>query len=251
MDNIKIIDISNNYSYSNKNNKLSKKQLYKEILSSSNKVKDIIKNRKKTRRFDYLNTIPLKENNNLRSQPPPYQYIESVSNKNFIPIKQNTELYHYPHSISKNDIVQPIHTSTICTQHIKHTSKYSKPPKTIDTYFKSHPKDNYFNPKKSSSSSSIKINRTPSPNNITSSNLINKFNKDTLVKVIKIIYMLQNNEETLTLHKIIRKLNRFKIIQILFALRLLNKNSNAPIDLLKNSLFNYITGNVKIVRNNE
>ena len=55
MDTIKVIDLSSGYN--NKSKKLSKKQIYKEILSSSDRVKDIISRRKKTKRFDYLNTI--------------------------------------------------------------------------------------------------------------------------------------------------------------------------------------------------
>ena len=61
MESFKIIDISGSSS-SKPKKKLSKKQIYKEILSSSDKVQEIINNRKKTKRFDYLNTIPkLKE----------------------------------------------------------------------------------------------------------------------------------------------------------------------------------------------
>ena len=55
MDSIKVIDISS-LSSKSKKKKLTKKQLYKEILSSSDKVKEIINNRKKTQRFDYLNS---------------------------------------------------------------------------------------------------------------------------------------------------------------------------------------------------
>ena len=35
--------------------------MYKDILSSSNKIKEIIQNRKKSKRFDYLNSFPLKK----------------------------------------------------------------------------------------------------------------------------------------------------------------------------------------------
>ena len=58
--------------------------------------------------------------------------------------------------------------------------------------------------------------------------------------------MLHNNNNTIKLHKIIRKMHKFQILQILFALRLITKYSNAPIDLLKNTIFNFITGNVRI-----
>ena len=250
MDNIKVINLSNNYSSSNKNKKLSKKQIYKEILSSSDKVKEIINKRKKTRRFDYLNTIPLKEKSASHQQQQPYQHIESISNNNFIPIKP-------PPIIKPSPITAPIFkykSKSKPNPKPKPISENTHPPKTIDTYFK--PKSNIYptctltkNINHTYTHPHFKRHRTPSPKNITSSCFTKKFDKVKLVKIIKIMYLLQNNDETIKLHKIIRKLNRFQIIQILFAFRLLNKNSNAPIDLLKNSLFNYITGNVKIIRN--
>ena len=55
MENIKVIDIDFGKSKVNSNKKkMSKKQLYKEILSSSDRVKDIINKKKKTRTFDIL-----------------------------------------------------------------------------------------------------------------------------------------------------------------------------------------------------
>jgi len=62
------------------------------------------------------------------------------------------------------------------------------------------------------------------------------------------MYGLNNIDETVKLHKIIRKLNKIQTNQILFALRLINKNSSAPTSMLKNTLFNYITGQIKIIR---
>ena len=61
MDNIKVIELAGD----KKKRKLSKKQMYKDILSSSNKIKEIIQNRKKSKRFDYLNSFPLKKMTNL------------------------------------------------------------------------------------------------------------------------------------------------------------------------------------------
>ena len=58
MDGVKVIDISSMSSNKNKTKKLTKKQMYKQILSSSDTVKEIINNRKKTCRFNYLNTLP-------------------------------------------------------------------------------------------------------------------------------------------------------------------------------------------------
>ena len=77
MESFKIIDISGNSSKKPKK-KFSKKQIYKEILSSSDKVQEIISNRKKTKRFDYLNMIP-----KIKEQPPPQQDIptQTISNE--------------------------------------------------------------------------------------------------------------------------------------------------------------------------
>ena len=86
MDSVKVIDISSLSNKSKSKKKLTKKQLYKEILSSSDKVKEIISNRKKTQRFDYLNsqsypTIKPKIKLNLESKN---DITKNVDNKNSI-----------------------------------------------------------------------------------------------------------------------------------------------------------------------
>ena len=72
--------------------------------------------------------------------------------------------------------------------------------------------------------------------------------KKKLLELISILYDLNNLDEIVKLHKVIRKLNKIQTNQILFALRLINKSSLAPTAMLKNALFNYITGQIKIIR---
>ena len=55
-----------------------------------------------------------------------------------------------------------------------------------------------------------------------------------------------NNEKIRNIFIYINKCNRYQVIQTLYSLRLIKKNSKAPIKLLKYLLINYFTQNIKV-----
>ena len=230
MDTIKVIDLSSSYSSNTK--KLSKKQIYKEILSSSDRVKDIISRRKKTKRFDYLNTIPLKQSDTPQHKPNPQQH--------FVPIQQpiyTTE--------SKKNIVfgQPVKV-----QENKTRRKRSMDKKRSYNKIKSNDKkiSDFFEETKRTPNT---ISKIPKKKHHKQERSIPKsLNQTQIIEIIKIIYKLNDLEEFTKLHKVIRRLNKLQTNQILFALRLIKNKSNAPVALLKNTLLNFVTGNVKVYR---
>ena len=286
MDNVKIIDLS-----SNKKQKLSKKQFYNDLLSNTEKVKEIINRKKKTKRFDYLNTIPLKKNRvelNEKKLPKEIPSNPSPKNKNVYNFKCNS-----PTNSSK--LIKP--NAKYVSFKEPQTNKPTRPavnlPKTNDTKepklkheheLKQKGIDNYFKPispkpnimKSPNNRANIKKqkpNIMKSPNNRPKINkqqhtkrkspnirkstqkqhknvkrLSNPktFTQEQLIYIIKVMYKLNELEDILRIHKLIRRLNKIQINQCLFALRLIKKNSNAPIAMLKNSLFNYITANIII-----
>lgn len=305
MDNIKIIDLS-----SNKKQKLSKKQFYSDLLSNTEKVKEIINRKKKTKRFDYLNTIPLKKNlvelnkkkitKEITSNP-------SSKNKNLNKSTYNSSKIIKPtakYVSFKETNTNKIEKSTINSPKIKINDKESEPKlkqKGIDNYFKpitttqnikkspsnkqysrqrkSHNnkqqqrqqrspnnKQNPHQRKSSNNKQQQRQRRSPhnkqqprqrkSPNNKqyprqhqnNNKRLSNPktFTQEQLVYIIKVMYKLNEIDDILRIHKLIRRLNKIQINQCLFALRLIKKKSSAPIAMLKNSLFNYITANVII-----
>ena len=242
MDTIKVIDLSSSYSSNTK--KLSKKQIYKEILSSSDRVKDIISRRKKTKRFDYLNTIPLKQN--VSTQPIP-------SHQQFTPIKQPI-----PSHQQFTPIKQPIHTTEskknivfgqpVKVQENKTRRKRSMDKKRSYTKIKSNDRkiSDFFEETKRPPNN---ISKIPKKKHHKQERSIPKsLNQTQIIEIIKIIYKLNDLEEFTKLHKVIRRLNKLQTNQILFALRLIKNKSNAPVALLKNTLLNFVTGNVKVYR---
>ena len=255
MDTIKVIDLSSGYN--NKSKKLSKKQIYKEILSSSDRVKDIISRRKKTKRFDYLNTIPLKSPQPQQPQQQPPQQQQQPQQQ---PQQSQQQPPQQPRPITPAPIV-----STQINKHTNSDINLIKPIKsfpTQNTDIKSHPKaikpkKVTINKKNSSKEKKIidfftsdknqrKIPKKKQHKQERSSP--KSFNQNQIVELIKIIYKLNQLEEFIKLHKLIRRLNKLQTNQLLFALRLIKNKSNAPVALLKNTLFNFVTGNVKVYR---
>ena len=212
MDNIKVIEINSSSLTSTRANKkkLSKKQLYKEILSSSDRVKDLISKKKKSKRFAYLIQQP--------SPPPQSRPIQQPS-----PPPQSRPIQ----QLSQPS--RPLHN----TPTRRRVRSKSPEPNKITKYFK--------NPKSPTRHKSQRSNppRRSNPRTLT---------KSQIVELISLMYQLNNIEETVKLHRIIRKLNKIQTNQTLFALRLINNNSNAPIAMLKNTLFNYISGQIKIIK---
>lgn len=266
MESFKIIDISGSSSQKPKK-KLSKKQIYKEILSSSDKVKEIINNRKKTKRFDYLNMIP--KISNEKTEVPP-QYNEETR-------EQESNNYEKP----KSTIGQDTSPSQTIKKIRKPRVKRSKTPKNnlkdskINDYFKPNLNQTTIENKivEQAQQSVVehlqsKIKRQPSPNNfkpipiknetkktitkhINHSNIQLKsqpkqFTQNQIRDLIKIFIKLNSLNQYYKIHKTIRRLNKIKVNQLLFALRLIKKFSNAPDNMLKTTLFNYLTSDIRV-----
>lgn len=276
MESFKIIDISGSSSQKPKK-KLSKKQIYKEILSSSDKVKEIINNRKKTKRFDYLNMIPKISNETTESPP------QSNTENNKETREQESNNYENPKP--KSNLEQ----DTSPTQTIKkirkprvkrtNTSKNNLKESKINDYFKPNFNQTSIENKivEQAQQSVVehlqsKIKRQPSPiqisNNFepipikndtkkTISKQINhsniqlksqpkQFTQNQIKDLIKIFIKLNSLNQYYKIHKTIRRLNKIKVNQLLFALRLIKKFSNAPDNMLKTTLFNYITSDIRV-----
>ena len=265
MESFKIIDISGSSSQKPKK-KLSKKQIYKEILSSSDKVKEIINNRKKTKRFDYLNTIPKISNETPKEepkQPPTFAPVNSTNKTepkvDFNSTSLTTSQSHPTKKARKprvkrtktpknnlkdskiNDYFKPdIKQSTIETKIVEHAqqsvvehlqSKIKKQP--LPKQISSKPKPTLL--KKQAGEPNVQLKSQPK-----------QFTQTQIRDIIKIFIKLNSLNQYYKIHKTIRRLNKIKVNQLLFALRLIKKFSNAPDNMLKNTLFNYITSDIRV-----
>ena len=68
--------------------------------------------------------------------------------------------------------------------------------------------------------------------------------KNKLLEIIKLLNKNKNSDNKVLI--ILKRLNKEFIIDILLALNLIKKRSNAPKKLLENILFSYITSNIII-----
>lgn len=203
-----------------------KKRIYRDILSSSENIKNIIKNRKK-----------------LYNKQQNYE----IGNKPDIP-KINVILRKSPVSNEKKEI----------KKEIKGKSKQKK----VQFYFnpekeKEHPKEKdkpkqpktkkvpleFFKPKFKQKYQNQKIkNFFNNQKKIE----VRIFTKEDIVRFIKTLMALSNKDQNIQVHRYIRKLNKYQTIQILFAVKLIKRKSNAPEKMLKNILFNYFTSSINI-----
>ena len=283
MESFKIIDISGNSSKKPKK-KLSKKQIYKEILSSSDKVKEIINNRKKTKRFDYLNMLPKisnepeKENKQESSQETTTKKTELISSNS--KSEQTTEAQINPkaesNQMQSTPEIAPI--KKIRKPRVKRnkTPKNNMKDSKINDYFKPDIKQTSIENKIVEKAQQTvvehlqsKIKRQPSPkenksrfkpikpvkpNKEKEANYTNvqlksqpkQFTQNQIKDILKIFIKLNSLNQYYKIHKTIRRLNKIKVNQLLFALRLIKKFSNAPDNMLKNTLFNYITSDIRV-----
>lgn len=265
MESFKIIDISGSSS-SKPKKKLSKKQIYKEILSSSDKVQEIINNRKKTKRFDYLNTIPkLKEEepeqqiNVPKSIPEPKpipQSIkivqpkpepESVKESTKKPRKSGVKRQRTPKNDSNlkdskiNQYFKPVNTQNLIENKMVEKAQQSIIEHLQSSVKKSvSPKNKIDKPKLQRQPKSTTIRKQPLRS------YPKQFTQTQIKEIIKILIKLDSLKQYSKIHKTIRRLNKLKVNQLLYALRLIKKYSNAPDNMLKNTLFNYITSDIKV-----
>lgn len=274
MESFKIIDISGSSSKKPKK-KLSKKQIYKEILSSSDKVKEIINNRKKTKRFDYLNMIPKisnetpQETNTNQELPSNNSKPEDTTEAQINPKDKSNQMQSNPETEPIKKIRKPRVKRNKTPKNNMKDSKindYFKPDlrqtsienkivekaqQTVVEHLQSEikrqplPKEiKYkFNPTKP-----VKSNREENLaySNVQLKSQPKQFSQNQIKDILKIFIKLNSLNQYYKIHKTIRRLNKIKVNQLLFALRLIKKFSNAPDNMLKNTLFNYITSDIRV-----
>ena len=72
----------------------------------------------------------------------------------------------------------------------------------------------------------------------------NNINKESLIKLFRTI--LNTNDISLT-NKFIRIINKRQTCLLLYFLQITKNNSKAPLPLLKNLLYNYLTSTIRII----
>jgi hypothetical protein len=257
MDGVKVIDISS--MSSNKNKKLTKKQMYKQILSSSDTVKEIINNRKKTCRFNYLNTIP-----KLQSEPNSSQIKKQpVKTKPVEVTPKPVEVTPKPVEVTPKPV--EVTPKPVENKFMPIIDNNNKTQMKINRYFKIQAKAYESKKQKKKSvtfSNKVKVLNVDKKTNVNKINKFGnietkqiklnrqpkKFTEKHILEIINILLKLNKLDQYNKIHKTIRRINKLQINQLLFALRLIKKYSNAPENMLKNTLFNYITGSIKITR---
>jgi chemotaxis protein histidine kinase CheA len=293
MESVKVIDISSLSNKSKSKKKLTKKQLYKEILSSSDKVKEIISNRKKTHRFDYLNsqsypTITsnqkqetkenIKNNKNLEGVNQKKEVIsekpkapEKYKKKIRSPKKRSSKSKDFEDKNSEKAKITNYFKKELATKQVTFTEnanqsiKNSKNEVNLDqqtdnkSMNENSKEDTLPNPEQTIISALQKTKpilkknnqkfspKRKSPKNQVQRSKIKKFNDKQIIDLLTILIKLNKLGEIIKIHRTIRRINKYQVNQLLYSLRLIKKWSNAPVNMLKNTLFTYITGDIKIV----
>ena len=208
--------------------KPSKKQLYNDILSSSKKVKDIIKKTKVNKnRYNNYKNHPEIEFNELNSPKITLDDTKKPKVKFIDPEISSTKT-------KSPQIFKPKKTKCNKQNFIKFDNLIKKTLKNIpNSKYKSKKMDNNCN-------ASLKYVNNHKKKNIRLFTLkeINKF--------INVLTYYGEYEQFQNIHKYIKKLNKYQTNQILQNLGIINGKSNAPIKMLKNILYNYFCCNLII-----
>ncbi len=213
---IKVVKIDE---LSKKTPKTKYKNKYEAMLDSSEKIREILK-----KKFQSKKNNSFKEQFNISKQKPIEKPIQSIK-----PIEKQIEK---PiQSIESMQSIKPIES----TQSIKPIEK--KNPKEFK-------KPHYRTQKRSK----IKI-KDMDQKTIDSifkdiSEKKNNINKESLLKLFRTI--LNTNDISLT-NKFIKIINKRQTDLLLYFLHITKNNSKAPLPLLKNLLYNYLTSNIRII----
>ena len=209
----------------NKSSK-NKKRLYRDILSSSENIKNIIKNRKKlyNQEHEIGNKPDIPKLNVILKKSP----VETKKYENIIHKQKQKNVHFYfkeqpEQEKNQKNMIQEQEKSRQSKQTKKHKLDFFKP-KFIQKYRNNKKIKEYFN-----TSTEIRI-----------------FTKTDIIRFIKTLLILSGKNHSIQVHRYIRKLNKYQTIQILFAVKIINNKSNAPEKMLKHILFNYFTSNITI-----
>ena len=253
-----------------------KSNLYKDILSSSDKVKAIIKktkaNRNKYRRekneplkldniFNYNDINPVSKEEktfdtlvNLKCKKESLVSKEEKTFDTLVNLKCKKESL-----VSKEEKTFDTLVNLKCKKE-KSQNDYLFPKKTKHNktkFFKYEPKGNCIKTKKNVYISSQKSKKIAT-NLFKKSNSILKyfdnkkkqtmkiFTKKQIDKFVNVLNYYAEYEQYKNINNYIKKLNKYQTIQILFNLKLIAKKSSAPISLLKSILFTYFYSSITI-----
>lgn len=258
MDNIRVISLKK---------KTNKRDLYREILSSSSKVKDIIAKRKtKNKKFDYLDKVPkgnvlvnIRDDDNIHKN-----ILSTLENK-----QQNKDSKIIPKKNEDNEKkVYNLNSKKKQNKNICHGKKMS-PKKNNENKNKNKKKQISNLPNKPivkenktfenlipNKSKTQKVKRPnqkkideffKNKNNVIKGKLNRLFNKKELIQICSIIKKLNDDNNYSKIHYILRKINRNQTIQLLKVYNISKNRNKAPLSLLKNILFNYLTANIILI----
>jgi len=238
--------------------KPNKKQLYKDILSSSKKVQEIIKKTKINKSKFYksrphkkqyysiqqssypINNIkdPIKELEKIvykKAIPPPeYPIVESLNNPVVYPIVNSLV-----EPLCKNYNLQTNKTR-INNNYFKHENKLILEKKTL--------KKNVVGPYKSKKIKDYNHNNILNYCNPSKKITMKLFTQKEINKFINVLSYYSNYDQHVKIHKYIKKLNKYQTLQILYDINLIKTKSKAPLKVLKNILYNYFCCNITIIR---
>ena len=203
--------------------------LYTDILSSSKKVMDIIKKTKRNRNMFKQKQDDESSKPNEVEQPKPKPKPKVVT---FEPEVKKEPQEFIPKKTKRN---------------LEKFFKYCKPKVLERKTLKKKPivTNTTNNSKKISiKSKSSDVLKFFNKNNFTK---IKIFTKKEIKRFIHVMLNYSTYENYRNIHKYIKKLNKYQTNQILFALRLINKKSKAPVKLLKNILYGYFCSNDLII----
>lgn len=262
-----------------KENGMSKKKLYKQILSSSKKVKDIINNKK----FDYLNNIVINKKlvnlNNYENDILEAEKLKILEEETQKRLEKNQKILEGEEKLKlklklkkfeeeqrqKSLKEEQIKKEKLNIENIRNKRLEQQRQKKLKEEQIKKEKLNIENIRnKKLLESKIKQNtqnnkkkvtfhlekkKSLKQNNIETYFTNSKINKKSKKKnkILEIIKLLNKNKNyDSKIYTILKRLNRDFIVDILLALNLIKKRSNAPKKLLENILFSYITSNIII-----
>jgi len=235
MEKIKIIKVENGQYNNKKKKKSSKREIYNQLLSSPERIKEILRKKsKKNNLYQNIqqnnqkknntenNTFRNTNNQNIRANHKKNTKNEETKKKN--ELKKN-ELK--KNDLKKNELKKYVfRTKEKKTKHVKKlksqhkTKKYCK--NTINKIFKEIMNTN-------------KIEQT-------------KLKQQKIIELLKVLKKILKSNNPVYKELFVKKLNRQNTIQLLTMSNLSILNTNAPLQMLKYILFSHLFTHIKIVK---
>ena len=225
---------------------LNKKQLYKDILSSSKKVQEIIKKTKINKSKFYKSRDHKKQNyyteKTIQQSPYPINNIKDpIKELEKIVYKKSIPPPPYPRvepRVEPNNLKAK--KTCINNNYFKHEEMLILEKKTL--------KKNIVGKYKSKKIKDYIPNNVLNYCNNSKKITMKIFTQKEIDKFINVLSYYSNYDHYVKIHKYIKKLNKYQTIQILYELNLIQTKSKAPLKILKNILYNYFCCSINIIR---